>query len=46
MLLINVEGCLEEEAIELGIVGGRTYTKRKRARHSSGAKVERKNVQR
>lgn len=38
MLLDTSEGCLEEEAIELGIVGGRIYTKRRRARRSSRAK--------
>lgn len=38
MLPDNLEGCLEEEAIELGVVGGRIYTKRRRARRSLRAK--------
>lgn len=35
MLLDNLGGCLEEEALDLGAVGGRIYTKRRRARHFS-----------
>lgn len=35
MPLANLEGCLEAEARELGLVGGRIYTKRRRGRHST-----------